>query len=36
MYSNIPIESLTMSAEMVWGFLTLIASLASMFFLPRG
>jgi len=36
MYTNIPVESLAMSAEMVWGFLTLVASVVSMMFLPRG
>jgi hypothetical protein len=36
MLTSIPVESLSLSAEMAWGFLTLVASLVSIFFLPRG
>lgn len=36
MYNSIPVESLTMSAEMVWAFLTFVATVFGMIFMPRG
>jgi len=36
MYNSIPIESLSMSAEMVWAFLTFVATVVGMIFVPRG
>ena len=36
MYTSIPIESLSMSAEMVWAFLTVLATMFGMIFAPRG
>ena len=36
MYTNIPVESLSMSAELVWGFLTVVATMFSMIFAARG
>ena len=36
MYPNIPAESLTMSLEMLGAFLTFVATVFGMFFMPRG
>lgn len=33
---NLPIESLTMSAELLWAFLTMVATLVGAVFVPRG
>jgi hypothetical protein len=32
----VPVESLSMSAEMVWAFLTFVATMFGMIFAPRG
>jgi hypothetical protein len=36
MYTTIPIESLNLSAEMVWAFLTAVATMCGFIFAPRG
>ena len=36
MYPNLPVESLAMSVEMLWAFLTFVATVFGMFFMPRG
>lgn len=36
MYTSIPVESLTMSAEMMWAFLTVVATMFGVIFAPRG
>ncbi len=36
MVTNIPVESLTISAEMAWAFLTVVATMFGMLLAPRG